>query len=95
MDFIPLNDRLLVEMIYQDDVSAGGIFIPEQAKEKPNRGVIVKVGKGGYLESGTFRETQVAVGDVVYFGKYAGSEIKIDGKTCLILVEADLYGKEV
>lgn len=94
MEFIPLNDRILVEMIYQDDVSAGGIFIPEQAKEKPNRGVIFAVGKGGYLENGTFRETQVKVGDVVYFGKYAGSTIAMDGKEYLILIEADLFGKE-
>ena len=93
MDFKPLNDRILIEMIYEDDVSAGGIIIPEQAKEKPMRGRIVARGKGGYLENGTFRETQVEIGDVVLFGKFAGSLLTMDGKEYLILVESDLFGK--
>ena len=94
MKFVPLYDRILIEMIYADDVTPGGLIIPEQAKEKPMRGRIVAVGKGGYLENGTFRETQVEIGDIVLFGKFAGSTISMDGKEYLILVEADLFGKE-
>lgn len=88
----PINDRLLVEPIFGNDVSDGGIYIPPSAKETPMRGRVAFVGEGGYLESGQFRKTQLKVGDEVLYGRYAGSEINIDGKGYLILVEADIFG---
>lgn len=93
MEFKPLNDRLLVEEIYADDITPSGIIIPEQAKEKPQQGRVVAVGDGGYLKDGAFRKTQVKVGDLVLFGKFAGSSIKMNGKTYLIVMEEDLFGR--
>jgi len=88
----PINDRLLIEPIFENDVSDGGIYIPPSAKETPMRGRVEFVGEGGYLESGQFRKTQLKVGDEVLYGRYAGSEISIGGKGYLILVESDIFG---
>ena len=95
MRFFPLNDRLLIEVIHEDEVTPGGLFIPEQAKERPMQGKVVAVGEGGYLPSGEFRKTQLKVGDVVLFGKFAGSEIKLNGVDYLIAIEEDIFGKLV
>ena len=92
MQFRPLNDRILVELIYQDDVTEGGIYIPDSAKETPVRGKVVFVGEGGYLESGNFRPTQLKVGDTVLIPKYGGSLINMDGKDLVVLLESDVFG---
>ena len=94
MNFECLNGRVLVELIYEDEVSPGGIYIPEQAKERPVRGRVVALGEGYYLESGEYVKTRLKVGDVVYFGRYAGSEIKIDGHDYNIIIEQDVFGRE-
>lgn len=91
--FQPLNDRLLVELIHADTVRDSGIIIPDSAKEKPQMGRVVHVGEGGYLANGTFRPTQLKVGDKVLFGKFAGSLINLEGKEYLILMEDDVFGK--
>lgn len=92
MQLKPINDRIVVEPIYADNKTAAGLIIPESAKEVPMRGRIVCVGEGGYLESGQFRKTQLKIGDEVLFGRYAGSEIKLDGKDYLIMMETDIFG---
>lgn len=93
MKFQCLNDRVLVEHILEDEVSAGGILIPVQAREKPQTARVIAVGEGGYLANGAFRKTQLKVGDVILTGKYSGSEIKIDGHDYVILMEEDVFGK--
>ncbi|HOE97047.1 MAG TPA: co-chaperone GroES [Candidatus Sumerlaeota bacterium] len=91
----PLGDRVLVERIEEDvQKSAGGIIIPDTAKEKPQRGKIVAVGDGKKDDDGKRIALDVAAGDVVIFGKYAGSEVKIDGKEYLIMHESDIMAKE-
>lgn len=92
MELTPINDRIVVEPTHQDNVTQAGLYIPESAKEVPMTGRIVYVGKGGYLESGEFRVTQLKVGDEVLFGRYAGSEIKLNGKDYLIMLETDIFG---
>lgn len=87
----PLNNRVFVERIFEDERTKSGLFIPEQAKERPMRGTVIAVGEGKPLDDGTIRPARVKVGDTVLFGKYAGSEIKVLGKDCLILIEDDLF----
>ena len=90
MSLRPLQDRIIVERLSEDEKTAGGIIIPDTAKEKPQRGKVVAVGKGKILEDGTVRPLEVKAGDVVLFGKYAGTEIKIDANERLIMREDDV-----
>jgi chaperonin GroES len=86
----PLGDRLIVKPLEQEEVTAGGIVLPETAKEKPQKGEVLAAGPGGRDESGERIPMEVAVGDMVLFAKYAGTEIKIDGDKHLILRESDV-----
>lgn len=86
----PLGSRVVVEPIEQEEVTAGGIVLPETAKEKPQKGKILSVGPGDRDEDGDYIKMDVKEGDTVLFAKYAGTEIKIDGKKLLILRESDL-----
>jgi chaperonin GroES len=86
----PLHDRVLVRRGEEETKTAGGIVIPDNATEKPLKGEIVAVGKGKILENGQVRALDVKVGDKVYFGKYAGTEVKINGIEYLIMKEDDL-----
>ena len=90
MSLKPLADRVLVEPIEDEEVTAGGIVLPETAKEKPQRGKILAAGPGGRDEDGKMITMEVAVGDIVLFAKYAGTEIKLEGKKRLILRQSDL-----
>ncbi len=86
----PLGSRVVVEPVEQEEVTAGGIVLPETAKEKPQKGVILSVGPGDRDEDGKRIAMDVKVGDTVLFAKYAGTEIKVEGKKLLILRESDL-----
>ncbi len=88
----PLQDRLIVSRIEGDDKTASGLFIPDSAKEKPQQGRVVAVGKGKVREDGTITPLDVRKGDTILFGKYSGSEIKIDGEEYLIMREDDVLG---
>ena len=90
MTIRPLHDRILVKRLQEMDTTAGGLYIPDTAKEKPVEGQVVAVGSGKVLEDGTFRKPDVKAGDKVLFAKYSGSEVKIDGEEHLILREEDL-----
>ena len=90
MSLRPLYDRIIVERLQEDEKTAGGIIIPETAKEKPQKGKIIAVGKGKITDDGKIRALEVKAGDVVLFGKYSGTEIKIDGQDRLILREDDI-----
>ena len=92
MAFRPLHDRVLVRRIEQAAKSAGGIIIPDTAKEKPQQGKVVAVGPGGRDESGKLIPIDVKVGDRVLFGKWSGTEVKIDGVEYLIMKESDIMG---
>ena len=92
MPFRPLHDRVLVRRIESDDKTAGGIIIPDTAKEKPQEGEILAVGAGARDEAGTVTPLDVKVGDRVLFGKWSGSEVKIDGEDLLIMKESDILG---
>ena len=92
MDFKPLNDRILVDRVEEPTVTASGIVIPETAKEKPLRGSVLAVGPGRIREDGTVTPLAVSVGDTVIFGKYAGTELKIEGQERTILREDDVLG---
>ena len=87
----PLYDRILVKRLEQESTTKGGIIIPDSAKEKPLEGRVVAVGTGRVLKNGEIRALSIAEGDRVLFGKYAGTEIKIDGDELLILKEEDLF----
>jgi chaperonin GroES len=86
----PLGSRVVVEPIEQEDITASGIVLPETAKEKPQRGKVLSVGSGDRDDKGNRIQMDVTVGDTVLFAKYAGTEIKLDGKKLLILRESDL-----
>lgn len=88
----PLADRVLVKRIPEETKTAGGILIPENAKEKPSEGAVVAVGSGKLLKDGSTKAPEVKIGDKVLFGKYSGTEVKIDGEEHLILREDDLLG---
>lgn len=90
MNLRPLQDRIIVKRVEEETKTAGGLFIPETAKEKPQRGEIVAVGNGKKTEEGKVLPLDVKVGDIVLFGKYAGTEIKVDGDEYLMMREDDL-----
>jgi len=90
MKIRPLGDKVLVQRIEAGNVTAGGIVLPDSAKEKPLRGEIVAVGEGKLLDSGERQQMQVKKGDVVLFTAYAGSDLKLDGKEYLIMSESDI-----
>ena len=86
----PLHDRVVVKRALEEERSKGGIVIPDTAKEKPVRGTVVAVGNGKRLKSGQVQVLSIKVGDKIYFGKYSGTEIKLDGKEYLIMREDDV-----
>ena len=90
MKIRPLADRVLVERVEAESKTAGGIVLPDTAKEKPQRGKVVSVGAGKVLDDGTRKEMQVKKGDLVLFTSYAGTDIKVDGKEYLIMDESDI-----
>jgi chaperonin GroES len=90
MKIRPLSDKVLVERVEAEGKTAGGIVLPDTAKEKPQKGKIVAVGEGKLLEDGTRKHVQVKKGDLVLFTSYAGTEIKVDGKEYLIMDESDI-----
>ena len=90
--FRPLYDRLLVKRVAAEEMSKGGIIIPDSAKEKPIEGEVIAVGNGKVLEDGKVRNLEVKVGDKVLFGKYSGTEIKLDGEEHMILREDEVLG---
>ena len=92
MKFRPLHDRVVVERIDADAKSAGGILIPDSAQEKPSQGEIVAVGPGGRDEAGKLIPIDLKKGDRVLFGKWSGTEVKIDGEDLLIMKESDIMG---
>ena len=92
MAFKPLHDRVLVRRIESDEKTAGGLIIPENAKEKPAEGEIVSVGEGARKDSGELIEMAVKAGDKVLFGKWSGTEVQIDGEDLLIMKESDILG---
>jgi len=92
ISFKPLGGRVLVEPIEQEEVTAGGIVLPETAKEKPQQGKILAAGPGDRNDKGERVAMDVKVGDVILFAKYSGTEVKIDGKKLLIMRESDLLG---
>jgi chaperonin GroES len=92
MKFRPLHDRVVVERIDAEAKSAGGIIIPDTAKEKPQQGKVVAIGPGGRDENGKLIPIDLRVGDQVLFGKWSGNEVKIDGAELLIMKESDIMG---
>ena len=92
MKFRPLHDRIVVKRIDAEEKTRGGIIIPDTAKEKPSQGEVLAVGPGGRDENGKLIPIDVAVGDRVLFGKWSGTEVKIDGKDLLIMKESDIMG---
>jgi len=90
MGLRPLHDRLIIERLTEDETTSGGIIIPETAKEKPQRGKVVAIGKGKVAEDGTVRPLDVKAGNTVLFGKYAGTEVTIEGEDRLIMREDDV-----
>ena len=91
----PLEDRVVVEPKEAESVTAGGIVLPDNAKEKQQRGTVIAVGPGKLLDDGTRAELSVAVGDEVIYGKYAGNDITVDGKDINILREEDILAKAI
>jgi chaperonin GroES len=92
MNFRPLHDRVVVQRIEAEEKTKGGIIIPDTAKEKPQEGKILAVGPGGRDESGKLIPPDVKVGDRILFGKWSGTEVKIDGEDLLIMKESDIMG---
>ncbi len=92
MNIRPLQDRVVVKRMEEERTSSGGIVIPDSATEKPSKGEVVAVGNGKITDSGDVRALEVKVGDQVLFGKYSGTEIKIDGDEVLIMKEEDILG---
>lgn len=92
MNIRPLHDRVVVKRMEEERTSAGGIVIPDSATEKPSRGEIIAVGNGKVSDTGEVRALDVKVGDVVLFGKFAGTEVKVDGEEVLIMREDDIMG---
>lgn len=88
----PLHDRVLVKRVEEENKTKGGIIIPDTAKEKPIEGKVIAVGNGKTLEDGSVRKLEVKQGDRILFGKYSGTEVKIDGEEHLILREDDILG---
>ena len=92
MTFRPLHDRVLVRRIEAEAKTAGGIIIPETAKEKPQEGEVVSAGTGTKAEDGTITPLDVKAGDKILFGKWSGTEVKIDGEDLIIMKESDVLG---
>jgi len=92
MKFRPLHDRVLVRRLNEEEKTAGGIIIPDTAKEKPMQGEIVAAGSGARSEDGKVTPLDVKAGDIVLFGKWSGTEVKIDGEDLLIMKESDILG---
>ena len=92
MAFRPLHDRVLVRRVEAEEKTAGGIIIPDAAKEKPAEGEVVSVGSGARAENGTITPMDVKAGDRVLFGKWSGTEVKVDGEDLLIMKESDILG---
>jgi len=91
----PLDDRVVVEPIEAEEMTSGGIVLPDTAKEKPQRGTVIAIGPGKLLDNGNRGELSVAVGDEVIYGKYGGSDIEVDGEEVKILREGDILAKVV
>ena len=92
MKFRPLHDRVLIEVLDSEEKTAGGIIIPDTAKEKPQEGEVVAVGPGAKNDAGKLSPMDVKVGDIVLFGKWSGTEVKIDNKEYSIMKESDIMG---
>jgi chaperonin GroES len=92
MKFRPLHDRIVVKRIEAEEKTAGGIIIPDTVKEKPSQGEVIAVGPGGRDEAGKLIPIDIGVGDRVLFGKWSGTEVKIDGEDLLIMKESDILG---
>ncbi|WP_343343592.1 co-chaperone GroES [Sphingomicrobium sp. XHP0239] len=92
MAFKPLHDRVLVRRVEADEKTAGGIIIPDSAKEKPQEGEVVAVGSGTRSEDGKITPLDVSAGDKILFGKWSGTEVKIDGEDLIIMKESDILG---
>ena len=92
MKFKPLHDRVVVERLDSDEKTSGGIIIPDSAQEKPMQGKILAVGSGARDDSGKIQPLDVKEGDTILFGKWSGTEVKIDGKDLLIMKESDIMG---
>ena len=92
MNFRPLHDRVVVKRVEQEEKTKGGIIIPDTAKEKPQEGEVIAVGPGGRDDSGALVPLDVKAGDRVLFGKWSGTEVKIDGEDLLIMKESDILG---
>ncbi|MBY5986394.1 co-chaperone GroES [Roseovarius sp. SK2] len=92
MAFKPLHDRVLVRRVESEEKTAGGLIIPDSAKEKPSEGEVVAVGDGARKDNGELIEMAVSVGDRILFGKWSGTEITIDGEELLIMKESDILG---
>ena len=92
MNFRPLHDRVLVRRVEAEEKTAGGIIIPDTAKEKPMEGEVVAVGDGARTEDGTVTPLDVKAGDKILFGKWSGTEVKINGEDLLIMKESDILG---
>ncbi|ROO25639.1 co-chaperone GroES [Salinisphaera japonica] len=90
MNIRPLHDRVVIKRLEEEQKTPGGIVIPDSAAEKPQRGEVVAVGNGKALENGDVRKPEVAVGDKVMFGKFSGTEIKIDGEEVVVMREDDI-----
>ncbi|HIJ87112.1 MAG: co-chaperone GroES [Desulfuromonadaceae bacterium] len=90
MNLRPLQDRIIVKRVEEETKTAGGLFIPETAKEKPQRGQIIAAGNGKKTEDGKVLPLDVKIGDIVLFGKYAGTEVKVDGEDYLMMREDDI-----
>ena len=92
MNFKPLHDRVVVKIIETDEKSSGGIIIPDTAKEKPSEGEVLAVGPGEITEDGKSKPMHVKKGDKILFGKWSGTEVKLDGQDVLIMKESDIMG---
>ncbi len=92
MKIRPLHDRVLLKRVHEEEKTKGGIIIPDTAKEKPIEGEVIAVGAGKTLDDGTLRKPEVKPGERILFGKYSGTEVKIDGEEHLILREDDILG---
>ena len=90
MKMRPLHDRVIIRRMEEETLSAGGIVIPDSAAEKPIRGEVIAIGKGKLLENGDLRPVDLTVGDRVLFGKYSGTEVKVDGEDLLVMREDDV-----
>ena len=92
MRFKPLHDRVVVKRIDSDEKTAGGIIIPDTAKEKPSEGEVIAVGPGEISDDGKIKQMNVKEGDKILFGKWSGTEVKLDGQDLLIMKESDIMG---